>query len=64
MAALKNSSGRTSIRPLSRNTARGASRIPKLTVRPQYEARMRHYIFFSIFFFFFFFAAMTCFLLV
>jgi hypothetical protein len=62
--ASKNSSGRTSIRPPSRNTARGASRIRKVIVRPQYEAGDNH-IFLSIFFFFdFFFMAMIHFLLV
>jgi hypothetical protein len=54
--ALQNSSGRTCVQPLSRNTARGASRIKKLTARPQSEARAFVTYFFVIFFFFFFMA--------
>jgi len=45
------------VQPLSRNTAQGASRIPKLTARPRYEVRA-DVIYFDIFFFFFFFVAM------
>jgi len=61
----KNVSGRTLIRPLSRNTARGASRIPQLTARPHCEVRASvSYCGVLIFFFFFFFVAMICFLLV
>jgi len=55
--APQKSSGRTLVQPLSRNTAQGASRIPKLTARPRYEVRA-DVIYFDIFFFFFFFVAM------
>jgi hypothetical protein len=58
----KNSSGRTCVQPLSRNTAQGASQNPKkVTARPRCEARERRYFF--IFFFFFGLVAMGYFLL-
>jgi hypothetical protein len=55
----QNSSGRTFVQPLSRNTARGASRIQEADgAASKRGARMRHYV--LVFFFFFDFFAMTC----
>jgi hypothetical protein len=54
----ENESGRTWVRPLGEITR--TSRNPKLTARPQYEARA-HVIYFDFFLAFFFFA-MTVFL--
>jgi hypothetical protein len=61
MAIGQNESGRTLVRPLDEAASKGASRNPKLTALPQYEARA-NVIYFDFFFAFFFFAAIVCFL--